>query len=115
MVLPGNRRPSSATHSLIASGDCRSVSIIVIDGANNVFGVGPIDTDDDGVAAKFCCNTWTARMLRAGGVNLLPSGVITADELMARLRAAVGSNQLSGDQGVDGKALATDQKQFSSR
>ena len=38
------------------------------------------------------CNTWTARMLRAGGVNLSPSGVITADELVARLRAAVGSN-----------------------
>ncbi len=38
------------------------------------------------------CNTWTARMLRAGGVNLSPSGVITADELVARLRAAVGSS-----------------------
>lgn len=37
------------------------------------------------------CNTWTARMLRAGGVNLSPSGVITADELVARLRAALGS------------------------
>jgi hypothetical protein len=42
------------------------------------------------------CNTWTARMLRAGGVNLSPSGVITADELMARLRAAIGANELSG-------------------
>ncbi len=41
------------------------------------------------------CNTWTARMLRAGGVNLSPYGVFTADELVARLRAAVGSNQLS--------------------
>ncbi len=37
------------------------------------------------------CNTWTARMLRAGRVNLSPSGVITADELVARLRAAIGS------------------------
>jgi uncharacterized protein (TIGR02117 family) len=37
------------------------------------------------------CNTWTARMLRAGGVNLSPSGVITADGLVARLRAAIGS------------------------
>ena len=37
------------------------------------------------------CNTWTARMLRAGGVNLSPSGVITADDLVARLRAAIGS------------------------
>jgi uncharacterized protein (TIGR02117 family) len=37
------------------------------------------------------CNTWTARMLRAGGVNLSPSGVVTADDLVARLRAAVGS------------------------
>ncbi len=36
------------------------------------------------------CNTWTGRMLRAGGVDLSPSGVITADELMARLRAALG-------------------------
>jgi uncharacterized protein (TIGR02117 family) len=42
------------------------------------------------------CNTWIARILRAGGVNLSPIGIITADELMARLRAAVGSNQLSG-------------------
>jgi uncharacterized protein (TIGR02117 family) len=41
------------------------------------------------------CNTWAARMLRAGGVNLSPSGVITADELMARLRAAIGANELS--------------------
>ena len=35
------------------------------------------------------CNTWTARMLQAGGVALSPSGVTTADELMDRLRAAV--------------------------
>ncbi|MCZ6773272.1 MAG: DUF2459 domain-containing protein [Proteobacteria bacterium] len=42
------------------------------------------------------CNTWTAHMLRAGGVNLSPSGVITAGELMDRLRDAVGSGQLLG-------------------
>ena len=35
------------------------------------------------------CNTWTARMLRAGGVSLSPSGIVTADGLMARLRAAL--------------------------
>jgi hypothetical protein len=35
------------------------------------------------------CNTWTARMLRAGGVKLSPTGIISADELMARLRAAM--------------------------
>ena len=35
------------------------------------------------------CNTWTARMLRAGGVALSPSGIVTADGLMARLRAAL--------------------------
>lgn len=35
------------------------------------------------------CNTWTARMLRAAGVDLSPSGVITANQLMARLRAAI--------------------------
>jgi hypothetical protein len=34
-------------------------------------------------------------MLRAGGVKLSPSGVITADELMARLRVAIGANELS--------------------
>jgi len=38
------------------------------------------------------CNTWTARMLRAGGVDLSPSGVVTADDLMARLRAAAGAD-----------------------
>ena len=37
------------------------------------------------------CNTWTARMLRAGGVKLSPSGVVTADDLMKRIRAAIGS------------------------
>lgn len=35
------------------------------------------------------CNTWTARMLRAGGVALSPSGIVTADGLMARLREAL--------------------------
>ena len=34
------------------------------------------------------CNTWTARMLQTGGVALSPSGIVTADRLMARLRAA---------------------------
>jgi uncharacterized protein (TIGR02117 family) len=37
------------------------------------------------------CNTWTARTLRAGGVNISPSGVITADDAMARLRATIVS------------------------
>ncbi len=32
------------------------------------------------------CNTWIARMLAAGGVVLSPSGVITAEHLMYRLR-----------------------------
>ena len=32
------------------------------------------------------CNTWTARMLRAAGVAASLSGVLTADDLMARLR-----------------------------
>ncbi len=41
------------------------------------------------------CNTWTARMLRAGGVNLSPTGVVTADDLMTRLRAALAGDQLS--------------------
>ncbi|MDE0389749.1 MAG: DUF2459 domain-containing protein [Rhodospirillales bacterium] len=35
------------------------------------------------------CNTWTARMLRAAGVAVSPSGIVTADGLMARLRAAL--------------------------
>ena len=38
------------------------------------------------------CNTWTARMLRAGGVAVSPSGVVTADDLMSRLRAALAAN-----------------------
>jgi uncharacterized protein (TIGR02117 family) len=41
------------------------------------------------------CNTWTARKLRAGGIDLSPSGIITADELVARLRAAIATNQLN--------------------
>ena len=35
------------------------------------------------------CNTWTARMLLLGGVALSPSGIITADGLMTRLREAL--------------------------
>ena len=35
------------------------------------------------------CNTWTARMLSASGVALSPSGIVTADKLMTRLRAAL--------------------------
>ena len=35
------------------------------------------------------CNTWTARMLRAGGVALSPSGIVTADGLTARLKTAL--------------------------
>ena len=38
------------------------------------------------------CNTWTARMLRASGVAISPSGIVTADKLMARLRAAGGGD-----------------------
>ena len=37
------------------------------------------------------CNTWTARMLLSGGVNVSPSAVITADQLLARLRSAIAS------------------------
>lgn len=32
------------------------------------------------------CNTWTARILHSGGVALSPSGIVTADGLMDRLR-----------------------------
>ena len=32
------------------------------------------------------CNTWTARMLRAGGVDISPSGIVTAGGLMDYLR-----------------------------
>jgi uncharacterized protein (TIGR02117 family) len=39
------------------------------------------------------CNTWTARKLSEGGVELSSSGVVTADDLMARLREAIGTEQ----------------------
>lgn len=32
------------------------------------------------------CNRWTARMLRAGGVDISPSGIVTAKDLMTRIR-----------------------------
>ena len=35
------------------------------------------------------CNTWTARMLREGGVVISPSGIVTACGLMSRLRGTV--------------------------
>ena len=37
------------------------------------------------------CNTWTARMLRVSGVALSPSGIVAADKLMTRLRAALAA------------------------
>ena len=35
------------------------------------------------------CNTWTAHMLRASGVDLSSFGIVTADELMTRLLEAL--------------------------
>lgn len=35
------------------------------------------------------CNTWTARVLRAAGLPVEPAGVVTADDLMERLREAL--------------------------
>ncbi|MEM8950426.1 MAG: DUF2459 domain-containing protein [Pseudomonadota bacterium] len=43
------------------------------------------------------CNTWTARMLRAGGVNLSTAGVITSGQLMSQLRAKTGSSSIQID------------------
>ncbi len=45
------------------------------------------------------CNTWTARMLSAAGVGLSPSGVLTAEELMRRLRDLPNVRQLSAGSG----------------
>ncbi len=42
------------------------------------------------------CNTWTARMLRAGGVDLSPSGIVTADETVARVRQSAELERRSG-------------------
>ena len=39
------------------------------------------------------CNTWTARVLRAGGLRLSPAGIITATGLMTRLRVAIGEDE----------------------
>lgn len=35
------------------------------------------------------CNTWTARALEAAGIRIDPVGVVTAGELMSRLRSAL--------------------------
>jgi len=40
------------------------------------------------------CNTWAARILRAGGVNLSSTGVITPGQLMSQLRAKLGSSSI---------------------
>lgn len=42
------------------------------------------------------CNTWTARMLSSGGIKVSPSGVVTADAVMARLRTAIQADAVSG-------------------
>jgi hypothetical protein len=34
------------------------------------------------------CNTWTAGILRAGGMEISPAGIITAHDLMQRLGEA---------------------------
>jgi uncharacterized protein (TIGR02117 family) len=41
------------------------------------------------------CNTWTAGVLRTGGVDVSPSGVVTADEMMERLRVSVNLDRRS--------------------
>ena len=51
------------------------------------------------------CNTWTARMMRAGGVDVSASGVVTADDLMARLRRAVGKRSAVGPTGSAGSIM----------
>lgn len=43
------------------------------------------------------CNTWTARMLRAGSVRVAPAGVVTAGQVMARLRAALAGETRSDE------------------
>ncbi|MCL5779127.1 DUF2459 domain-containing protein [Limibaculum sp. FT325] len=35
------------------------------------------------------CNTWTARMLREGGVDIAPAGIVSARDLTTRLQAAL--------------------------
>ncbi len=45
------------------------------------------------------CNTWTARILRTGGVDLSPSGIVTADEMMERLRVSVNLDRRSAGGG----------------
>lgn len=40
------------------------------------------------------CNTWAARILRAGGVNLSSTGVITASQLISQLRAKHSSSSV---------------------
>jgi Protein of unknown function (DUF2459) len=49
------------------------------------------------------CNTWTARKLAAAGLALSPNGVITAGDLMRRLRALPGVTGTGGnpDRGAD--------------
>ncbi len=39
------------------------------------------------------CNTWTARQLRAAGLPIEPGEVVTASDLMTRLRRALGRVQ----------------------
>ena len=44
------------------------------------------------------CNTRVARMLRAGGLDISPAGIVTGADMMVRLRAVVGSVQAAGAQ-----------------
>ncbi|MEX2647816.1 MAG: DUF2459 domain-containing protein [Alphaproteobacteria bacterium] len=37
------------------------------------------------------CNTWIARMLAAAGLDIAPSGIVTAEDLMSKVRALPGA------------------------
>ncbi len=37
------------------------------------------------------CNTWIARMLAAAGLDVAPSGIVTAEDLMSKVRALPGA------------------------
>ena len=50
------------------------------------------------------CNTWTARKLKQGGVAISPSGVVTADGLMRRLRRAVSAEAALGATASGGRS-----------
>lgn len=102
LTLPPERaRPGSELIALTVSADGLDALIDGLDATFDRPADGPVQSVARGLYAdsRFypavgsfhlfnTCNTWIARLLAGAGVDIAPEGVITAEDLMSRLRDA---------------------------